>query len=71
MSSEDLEKLKLRYAGRRVTVDARRPESARLAGLMGRVITINCNGFALVQFEGPNPGWHDIDPKFLKLEPSP
>jgi hypothetical protein len=71
MSSDDLEKLKRRYAGQQVTVDARRPELARLAGLMGHVITINCNGFALVQFEGPNLGWQDINPQFLKLEPSP
>ena len=71
MSPEDLEKLKPRYVGRRVTVDARRPELARLAGLPGRVVTINCNGCALVQFEGPNPSWYDIDLEFLKPEPSP
>ena len=51
-------------------VDARRPELARLANVPGRVITINCNGLALVQFEGPASGWYDIDPEFLKLEPS-
>jgi hypothetical protein len=71
MSSEDLEELQRQYAGRRVLVDARRPELTRLANVPGRVVTINCNGQALVQFDGPDQGWHDIDPEFLKLEPSP
>ena len=71
MSPEDIEHLKQQYAGKRVVVDARRPELARLANVPGRVVTINCNGRALVQFDGPDPGWHDIDPEFLKLEPSP
>jgi hypothetical protein len=71
MSPESLETLKQQYAGKRVVVDARRPELARLAGVPGRVVTINCNGQALVQFEGPDPSWHDINPEFLKLEPLP
>ena len=69
MSPEEIERLKQQYAGKRVLVDARRPELARLADVPGRVITINCNGLALVQFEGPSSGWCDIDPAFLKLEP--
>lgn len=71
MSPEELEHLKSQYAGQRVMADARRPELTRLAGLPGRIVTINCNGQALVQFEGADQGWHDIDPEFLKLEPSP
>jgi hypothetical protein len=71
MSPEELERLKQQYAGKRVLVDARRPELARLADVPGRVVTINCNGRALVQFEGPVSGWYDIDPEFLKPEPSP
>jgi hypothetical protein len=70
MSPEEVERLKRQYAGRRVLVDARRPELARLANIPGRVVTINHNGRALVQFEGPDAGWHDIDPESLKLEPS-
>jgi hypothetical protein len=70
MSAAELEKLKQQYVGQRVLVDARRPELARLADVPGRVVTINCNGHALVQFEGADQGWHDIDPEFLKLEPS-
>ena len=71
MSPEEVERLKQQYAGKRVLVDARRPELARLANVPGRVVTINCNGRALVQFEGPAPGWRDIDPEYLKLEPLP
>jgi len=71
MSPDRLEKLKQQYTGKRVVVDAQRPELARLANVPGRVVTINRNGQALVQFEGPDPSWHDIDPQFLKLEPSP
>jgi hypothetical protein len=70
MPPEELERLKQQYVGKRVVVDARRPELTRLANLPGRVVTINCNGRALVQFEGPATGWYDIDPEFLKPEPS-
>jgi hypothetical protein len=71
MSAEEIERLKQQYAGKRVLVDAQRPELARLANVPGRVVAINHNGQALVQFEGADQGWHDIDPAFLKLEPSP
>ncbi len=71
MSPEQRERLNVQFAGQRVVVDARRPELARLANMPGRVIAINCNGRALVQFEGPATGWHNIDPEFLKPEPSP
>lgn len=71
MSPDEIERLKQQYAGRRVLVDARRPELARLANMPGRVVAINYNGQAVVQFEGPDQGWHDIDPEFLKLEPLP
>ena len=69
MLPEEIERLKQQYAGKQVLVDAQRPELARLANVPGRVVTINQSGQALVQFEGPDRGWHDIDPKFLRLEP--
>jgi hypothetical protein len=71
MTPMEIERLKRQFAGRRVVVDARRPELTRLAGLPGHVITVNWNGDALVQFDGPDTSWHDIDPTFLKLELSP
>jgi hypothetical protein len=70
MSPKDIETLNQQYAGRRVLVDARRPELARLANVSGQIVAINCNGRALVEFTGADQGWHDIDPAFLKLEPS-
>lgn len=71
MSPDELEPQRRRYAGKRVLVDPQRPELARFANVPGRIVTINHNGQALVQFEGADQGWHDIHPKFLKLEPSP
>jgi hypothetical protein len=71
LSPEEQERLQREYAGKRVVVDAQRPELARFAHLAGRIVTINYNGRALVQFEGPDQGWHDIDPQFLRVEPSP
>jgi hypothetical protein len=71
MKPIEIEHLKRRYAGRRVTVDARRPELTRFAGVPGRVVTINFNGQALVEFDGPNTSRYDIAPEFLKLEPLP
>jgi hypothetical protein len=70
VTTEEIESLTQQYAGKRVLLDARRPELARLADVPGRVVAINCNGRALVQFEGPATGWYDIDPTFLKPEPS-
>jgi hypothetical protein len=60
--------LKKKYAGRTVSIDAQRPELARMADLRGRVIAINCNGRALVEFQGPDPGWYEIEPEYLKIE---
>lgn len=71
MSPEMIEQLRREFTGQRVTVDARRPELTRWANVPGRVVTINGNGRALVEFEGADPSWHDIAPDFLKLEPSP
>jgi hypothetical protein len=73
MTPIEVEQLKRQYAGKRVTVDARRPELARFAGLHGRVVAINFNGRALIESKGmaPNPGRHDIAPEFIELEPLP
>ncbi len=69
MTPLELERLKRQYAGKQVTVDPCRPELSRLVGRPGRVVAVNWNGCALVQFEGANGSWHDINPKFLKVEP--
>jgi hypothetical protein len=52
-------------------VDPSRPELARWAGIPGEVKNINLNGRALVQFEGADRGWHDIDPDYLRFTEAP
>jgi hypothetical protein len=68
MTTAELDILKKKFAGRTVTIDAQRPELVRMGDLRGKVITINCNGGALVQFEGPDPAWYEIEPEYLKIE---
>jgi hypothetical protein len=68
MTPERIEQLKRQYTGKHVLVDGRRPELARWAGVPGRVVTVNHNGRVLVQFEGANPSWYDLDPEFVKVE---
>ncbi len=67
----EIERLKRQYAGKRIVVDDRRPELARWVGVPGRVVAVNWNGRALVQFDGADASWHDIAPEFLQGEPSP
>jgi hypothetical protein len=71
MTPMEIQRLKRQYAGKRVTVDARRPELTRFAGMTGTVKAVNFNGQALVEFDGPNDARYDIDPEFLRLEPLP
>ncbi|MEN6449830.1 MAG: hypothetical protein ABFC96_04990 [Thermoguttaceae bacterium] len=70
MTPERIEQLKRQYTGKRLTVDARRPELTRFAGRTGRVVTVNHNGRTLVQFDGADSCWYDIHPEFIKLETS-
>jgi hypothetical protein len=67
MDSATIEQLRRQYTGRKVMIDGHRPEWARVAGKPGRVFTINYNGRALVQFEGVNTTYYDIDPELLKV----
>jgi hypothetical protein len=69
MTAERLEQLRRQYAGKRVVVDAQRPELARWSRVPGRVVSVSANGRCLVQFEGADASWHDIHPEFIKLEP--
>ena len=70
MTPMELQRLKRQFQGKRVTADARRPELTRFDGMAGRVAAVNCNGQALVEFDGPNPARYDIAPEFLRLEAS-
>ncbi|MGW8257866.1 MAG: hypothetical protein ACWGMZ_10310 [Thermoguttaceae bacterium] len=67
MTSEELALLKATYTGQSVIVKGLRPELARWTSRSGRVITVNCNGRALVQFDGPEQAWHDFDPEYLQI----
>jgi len=41
-----------------VTVKPERPELQRFAGIVGRVVTVNFNGKAVIDFQ--DGGWYDI-----------
>ena len=41
-----------------VKVNENRPELTRFAGIVGRVVTVNYNGKAIVDFQ--DGGWYDI-----------
>ena len=52
-------------------VKPERPELQRFAGIVGRVVTVNYNGKALIDFQ--DGGWYDItaSEEFLtKLDPA-
>ena len=72
MDSAELqfEALKREWTDQYVEVVAGRPELSRFAGLVGRVITVNHNRKALIDFA--DGGWYDItaSTEFLtKLDP--
>lgn len=72
MSFETVERLKRDFTDKWVTVDAGTPELKRFVGLSGRIKTINMNGRALVQFDGPvDISWYDIDLSYLKVIEAP
>jgi hypothetical protein len=52
------EALKREWTDQFVTVNPDRPELARFQGVIGRVITVNYNNKALVDFQ--DGGWYDI-----------
>ena len=54
-----------------VKVNENRPELKRFAGIVGRVITVNYNGKAIVDFQ--DGGWYDIpasEDHLIKLDPT-
>jgi len=72
MDYDRIQNLRLEYTDQYVTVNSPRPELARFKGKIGRVITINWNGRALVQFDsGADRGWYDIDLDDLRVVDPP
>jgi hypothetical protein len=65
------EELKRRWTDQYVEVNPARPELRRFTGLVGRVVTVNRNNKAVIDFE--DGGWYDItaSEEFLKrLDPA-
>ncbi len=69
---ERSEQLKSELTDKWVVVSADIPELRRFAKLTGKVKTVNMNGRALVQFDGPEDiSWYDIDPSYLTVVDAP
>jgi hypothetical protein len=70
ISLAECEALKKVWTDQYVTVRPERPELQRFAGIVGRVITVNYNGKALIDFQ--DGGWYDIaasEDYLTKLDP--
>ena len=66
-----VEALKREWTDQYVQVNTERPELKRFAGVVGRVVTVNFNGKALVDFQ--DGGWYDITAStayLVKLDPA-
>jgi hypothetical protein len=64
------ENLKREWTDQFVEVNAERPELKRFAGIVGRVVTVNFNNKAIVDFQ--DGGWYDISASteyLRKLDP--
>jgi hypothetical protein len=65
------EQLKREWTDQFVTVNPDRPELKRFAGIVGRVVTVNWNNHALVDFQ--DGGWYDISASseyLVKVDPA-
>ena len=69
MAEKSIDELKTEYTDKYVRADATVQELARFDGMVGRVVTVNENRAALVDFkDGP---WYDIEPRHLTIVPKP
>jgi hypothetical protein len=70
-NSQSHDQLTREWTDQYITVKPERPELQRFAGIVGRVITVNWNGKALIDFQ--DGGWYDISAssEYLnKLDPT-
>jgi hypothetical protein len=58
ISTPAIEQLKREWTDRYVQVKPERPELKRFANIVGRVVTVNWNGKAVIDFQ--DGGWYDI-----------
>ena len=65
-TDQQYEELRCQWTDKFVQVNADLAELKRFAGIVGRVITVNYNNKALVDFQ--DGGWYDItaSPEYLK-----
>jgi hypothetical protein len=65
-----IEQLRREWTDRFVRVNSARPELNRFATAVGRVITVNCSGKAIIDFA--DGGWYDItaSTEFLTTVPA-
>jgi hypothetical protein len=65
--SHRVEALKREWTDRYVEVQPEVPELKRFQGIVGRVVTVNCSGKAIVDFQ--DGGWYDItaSEEYLRL----
>lgn len=65
------EELKREWTDQYVLVNPQRPELKRFEGIVGRVVTVNWNNKALIDFQ--DGGWYDIGAStenLTKLDPA-
>ena len=65
------EQLKQEWTDQYVEVNPERPELKRYAGIVGRVVTVNRNNKAIIDFQ--DGGWYDIlasEHNLRKLDPA-
>jgi hypothetical protein len=65
------EALKREWTDQYVEVNAERPELKRFVGIVGRVVTVNQNNKAVIDFQ--DGGWYDINASteyLKKLDPA-
>jgi hypothetical protein len=62
-----IEDLKRHWTDQYVLVNPERPELRRFANIVGRVVTVNCAGKAVIDFQ--DGGWYDItaSPELLQI----
>lgn len=72
ISFQNIEDLKSELTGKYVVVRPGLAELKRFEKLTGIIKTVNMNGRALVEFDGPvDIGWYDIDPGSLDIVDAP
>ena len=66
-SQAHVEALKREWTDQFVTVNPNRPELRRFANIVGRVVTVNWNGKAVIDFQ--DGGWYDVTASTAYLNP--